>query len=298
MNKMLQRWDYWWLRLGPPQTMAFVRICLGLFYLVYFGVTGLQLRHTISDQGVVLPLLTDINVPWLDVLLSPPPYAVAIILFCTLVIALLSFTAGMLYKTSTLLILILGLYFWQLSWHHFHATFHRLTLFILVVMLFAKADTTYSLINKIKHGTWQSTKKISILPQRLLAIQITIMYLGAGWQKLWLPAWQEPEILSASLAFAGATPLAYFILNLSLPTWVYAISLKVLILFELVLPFGLWHKKTKYIWILAAIAFHISIALLFSIRSFLALIPLYIVFFTPESVEHFIADHKQKNELK
>ena len=156
------------------------------------------------------------------------------------------------------------------------------------MFLISGADRTLSVRMLREKGSLAAWEPISILPQRLLTVQLTLTYAGAMLQKLWLPDWQGGEILYYSLFHVGATPLAYSIARLDLPMELYDALVWLVKLFELGLFIGLWIPKVQRWFFATGAAFHISIAFLFSIWSFLGFIPLYILFLPPERVKVWV----------
>ena len=156
------------------------------------------------------------------------------------------------------------------------------------MFLISGADRTLSVRMLREKGSLAAWEPISILPQRLLTVQLTLTYAGAMLQKLWLPDRQSGDILYYSLFHVGSTPLAYSIARLDLPMVFYDVLVWLAKIFEFTMFIELCIPKVQRFFFAAGAAFHISIAFLFSIWSFLGFIPLYILFVSPERVKDWM----------
>lgn len=270
-----ERWDRWWLRTGPPHAQAIARMGFGLFLLIGLGRDLPHVTMLYSTQGVPLPLYP----------MTIPTPVLAHVLYGVLLLAALGLTLGCALRTSCVLVLTLGLYFWNVNLHLFPATIHRVSFILLLVFLVSGADRTMSLRMRRRQGSWFAWEPVSILAQRLIAIQLTATYLGSAIQKLWLPMWQGGEILRVSFMSRWATPLAFGIAKLPLSDRVYDFMTEVVKFVEFLLPFGFWIRKARPYAFLVGALFHVAVGALLSIWAFLVLLPLYPCFLPPEDVE-------------
>ncbi len=136
-------------------------------------------------------------------------------------------------------------------------------------------------------GSFFAWEPVSILPQRLIAIQLTATYVGVVLQKTWLPDWQNGNILFFSFMGKWGSPLG-FALARTLPRWTYDVLNWMVKLTEFFLPFCLWMRDWRLFAIIAGTIFHLSIAILLGIWWFLILPPAYIVFFDPRDVHKWL----------
>jgi len=282
--KILSAWDRWWTRPTPPHALALTRIALGCFLLFYFGLYLPHVRVLFSNEGVAMPLYEGRAPAWALPFIMPPSPLVAEILFLLILLSFLGIALGAFLRTSTLVASLLSMYFWQLQLHLFPASYNRILFFCLLVLLPGGADRTFSLAMLWKHGSVFVWKSVSILPQRLLSVQITFTFLGVGWQKLWLPSWQTGEILPYSFISRWGTPFAFWFVRLPLTLRFYDNLLFVVKFFEFVVPFGLWIPATRKYAIGGIAVFLILIASFLSIWWFLFIIPSCILFEDPEVV--------------
>lgn len=278
-------WEHWWTEPIPPHALAIVRIVTGAAIFLWAASHAPHLRLLFSADGVTIPFYADRVAPPWNSLLMPAPFWGTVALFVALLAGAACMAIGWHMRLSIATVIVSGLYFWQIYLHVFPATFHRLLIFVLIVLLCSGADRTLSLRMKSERGSWTAWEPVCALPQRLLMVQVCLTYLGSGWQKLGLTDWKTGEILAYSLLSDWGTPLARSFVRLNLPMAFYDAVVRSVLFFEFVLPFGLvWRPTQKWFFVLG-ITFHVLVLLLLSIWSFLVfLVPLYITLLPPEEV--------------
>lgn len=281
-RQWFQRWDTWWCRQAPPHALAIVRISFGLFLLVYMATFVPYTSMLFSDAGMVLPRFIS----------AIPSVAQARILMGTLVAAIVCMTIGYRFRLAMVVILAISAYFWLLQWHMFSTSYVRLFTVLLVVLTFSGADRTLSLRMKRQHGSWLAAEPISILPQRLIAVQVTATYVGVGLQKLVLSTWQSGDVLAYSFVGLWATPLAFWVSRLNLPMSFYDVMVEATILLEIFIPIGLWYAPWRKWAVAGGVAFHFGVTIFLGIWWFMALYPLYILFPEPEVTEQWVEKRK------
>ena len=286
-QKHLRRWDNWLTRSAPPHTLAIVRIVFGAFLLLYFATYVPHITMVFSSQGTALPLHLDNVTGPLQILYMPPSPQDAHFLYAAFLLSCLLIAIGHMLPFACLATAAGFAYFWQINLHPFPASIHRVMFIILFVLCFSGADRAYSVRMWRRNGSWKTWEPICVLPQRLIAMQLTFTYFSSGWQKTYLPMWKGGEILWYSFTSNFATPLAFWIARLGLPMLAYDALVLGVKIFECMLPFGFWLKHWRVLTFIGGALFHILVALLLNIYSFLVLIPLYIVFLEPEDVQAF-----------
>lgn len=285
LQKFSARWNRFFLRNGPPHVMALFRVAFGAFLLLYWGLKWPHIPMIFSEEGIVLPLRTGLPLG----LAAVPSAELSWILFSIFFLFLLFLTLGLLPRLSAGIAFLFTLYYWNLSLHLFGTSFDQLFLLILLVLAFSRTDAWLSPRMLWKHGSVFAWEPICILPQRLLALQITATYLGVGWQKIYLPSWQNGQVFLQGFTGRWATPAAFAVARVT-PLWVYDLLTKITVYFEFLIPFGLWIKQYRIRWFffLGGAVFHLAIWILLDIWWFMVLIPSYILFFEPEEIEKFI----------
>lgn len=280
-------WEHWWTRESYPHTIALVRIAMGAWLTLYWGLRMPHVRMIFSADGIVLPAPHRWTPEWLTWLWTPPSGEVALVIYAVLMVALVCLTIGLFSRQSAFVAFLLSVYYYHLSLHLFHTSFDRLYMMVLFVLAISACGNVFSMDAWEKHGSplkW--TEKVSVFGQRLIAFQITMTYLGVGWQKLWLPGWQGGEMLWYSLTGVWGTEWAFWVTSTFGYSEVYNVLVNFVIMGEFVLPIGLWIRAhgIRYYTMAAAAFFHIVIDLLLYIWWFAILLPAYITFFSPEEV--------------
>lgn len=284
--RMLHQWETWWTRNSYPHVMGIVRIAMGGWLLLYWGIRLPHVPLLYSSDGIVLPVLPVFLPEKLVWLFNVPSPTIAFCIFTVHLIALLCVMVGYRTRTAAVIACILSWYYFYLSHHLFHTSYDRLYNMSLLFLALSRAGEIWSIEAWQKYGSpflWK--KMISIFPQRLFALQITATYFGVGFQKLWLPDWQGGEMLWYSMMGVWGTPLAFHITSYG---WspLYHVAVNLVKIFEILLPFSFWIRRGKIRWIgmASGLLFHILVDMLLYIWWFAILIPAYIVFFDPEEV--------------
>lgn len=281
--RVIQWWDQWITAVGPPHALAILRILLGLFLMIVWITRLRSAPMLLSRQGLITPEWP-IDFSWI-----PVNGGVATILVLMLIVVLGFFTVGFATRVMNVISFLIYLFFWGISYHVFHASCDRLFLFLLFVLMFSNSGATLSLDAKIKHGSFLSWRPISLLPQRIIALQITATYIGVGWQKLILSSWQQGgEILIYGFIGRWATPFASWFLHLHFPMELYDVTVFLVMFLEVTLPIALWIRRLQPWAFAAGLLFHILISVFLGIWWFLAMPATYILFLHVEVVKGWI----------
>jgi hypothetical protein len=134
-----------------------------------------------------------------------------------------------------------------------------------------------------KHGSVFAWEPMLILPQRFLAMQLTITYFGVGWQKLILPGWTDGQILFNSFTSRWGTAFGFWIAK-TLPGWCLDWMMRITLVIELGMPFALWIPRLRVFAFLGGFVFHTLVTLTLGIWWFQVMVPMYIVFLDPAAV--------------
>lgn len=285
LQVFVRRWDAWWFSPVPPHTLALFRIVFGAFLLLYWGTYLPHVPVMFANHGLALPIMTvdDGIPPLIASMISPPPHGMAWVLYGALLLSFLLIALGSFLRSGCIVALLLHAYVWASSQHWAWFTMEQLSVIFLMMLLPGGADRALSLRMRRTRGSWRAWEPIVALPQRLLALQITVTLLGAGWLKVVQPDWQDGMIIAHAFMERWATPLAFSVARLPIPMFVYDGLAYALTSFEMALPFGLWTRWWK--WFLAGFGFFlICNALLLSFWWFLVLLPCAIVFVEPEKI--------------
>lgn len=284
MQLLLHSWDRFFYRKVPPHALAIVRIALGLFLMLYFATQWVQAPLFSMEQGLTVPFVRGSHP--LFFFLFHPSLSFLHVVFASIFCALFSFTLGFRTRTSALVLLGFLLYFHLLTQYLFSASFYRLFGFGLMSFLLPGGGKTFSIDMMQKEGSFFAWEPISILPQRFLALQVTVTYFAVGWQKLFLPVWNTGAVLRNGFMGRWATPLAWYLVR-RLPESAFDSMITSVKIFECLIPFGLWIPRLRGWFFVGGFLFHTIITLTLEIWWFQFLVPLYIVFLDPEEVYRY-----------
>ncbi|MDP7069545.1 MAG: hypothetical protein QF815_03375 [Candidatus Peribacteraceae bacterium] len=244
-----------------------------------------------SNEGLVLPLYETTAPSWLSIIIMPPSPQIAFALYLLLLASLFCFLCGIYYRVATSIALLLGLYFWQLQLHVFAASFDRILFFCLLILLFSGAGKTFSFDQKRLTGSMFNWEPISILPHRIITLQISATFFGVGLQKWWLPDWVDGTILYQSFISRWGSPLAYWYANLPLGMGHYDFVVLLVKIIQPVVAVGVWFKLTRLPSVLLISVFLTLVASMLTIWWFLFIIPACILYFDQESVLKWCRRH-------
>lgn len=272
MKRFVESWDGFFHRSVPPHALALVRIAFGLFLMLYWTTQRSQ-QALFSSEGVTLPLFG----------ITAPSIGTMHVIFSVLFFWLIAFTIGYRSRIAALMLVGFFFYFDLLGHWQFIASFYRLFGFMLLVFTLPGADATFSLTAKLKHGSWFAWEPISILPQRLLALQTTFTYFAVGWQKLLIADWRTGEVLRRGFTGRWGTEFGFYLARV-LPPWAFDWAVWLTVFFECLMPIGLWVRRLRPLMFLFGFVFHTLITVTMGIWWFQILVPLYVVFLSPEEV--------------
>lgn len=281
MNAFFRRWDDWWFREVPPHALALFRVAFAAFLLVEAATYLPHVPMMFSSAGLAIPMQTGLA------FLAPPVPPVAWAVALGYVAALVALMVGYRMRAALVALVLYFLYYWQLSFYAFPSSYHRLFFFSFLVLLLGGADKTFSLRMRRERGSWTAWEPVSVLPQRLLAVQLTATYAVVGLQKWWLPAWRGGDVMYYSFIGRWGTPPARWLVSVA-PPWTYGVLTFLTKLLETALPAAFWIPRVRWVAFAGGAAFHVLIALLLGIWWFLVLPPAYVVFLRPEDVHAFL----------
>ncbi len=280
-------WTGFWFAEMSAYPMALFRLLFGCYLLIYFlgGLNYISLFY--SNLGVYCPMF----IP--DVAPSP---AVAFILYCTTVLLILALIAGYRVRIVAPLLLIFYLYHFCLNIWVRACSYDRLIAMALIILCLAPSDQVLS----VTAGKRQTVidPAVSAWPARLLALHICLFYLSTGLYKMLSPDWHTGEILKGVMTSEFSSDLAFAVVGLKLPSFLFDIMAVSVISFELLCPFGflirdisiklafsqttMQLQRVQYYFFLAGILFHTGIAIFMQIPQFF-ICPVFYVLFMPAS---------------
>lgn len=157
------------------------------------------------------------------------------------------------------------IFFWLVSFQHRNPlicdgedTLFRLFAFFFI---FLPLDYAWSITHRFRRPTRPDRDRSSAWGLRLIQIQMTAIYLSAGYSKLQGATWQDGSAMFYVFQmedYMGRSGFTEWALDFP---WVLRCLTWTAISIELVLPFALWFKRTRQFAIVVGIVFHLSIEL-------------------------------------
>lgn len=155
------------------------------------------------------------------------------------------------------------IFFWLVSFQHRNPlicdgedTVFRLFAFF---FLFLPLDHAWSLTARFRSRPARHSGPSSAWGLRLIQIEMTVIYLSAGWSKLQGATWRDGSALyyvSRMDDYFGRSVLPESTFDIP---WLIRIATWAALLTELALPFALWFKSTRRVALIAGIGFHLAI---------------------------------------
>jgi len=281
--------DRWLFGKGGAETLGLLRIVFGAiafcvlviqlpFLLDYYGDRGLLPREALKLW----------QWRWLPEPLSNLTNFQMQLLFCLVMLSAVTTTLGLFTRFSTI-VLFVGIMFFHNRNPLILNSGDTLLRLVLLYLAISSCGMSYSLDRwrAQKAGRFK-LKEISLLPQRLIQIQIALVYFSAIWHKAQGPLWREgtvtwyvsrlEELHRFSLPPFLMTETAAF-----LSTWgTLAVQLAFCTL--------VWFKPYRNLVLFAGLMLHLGIEYAMNIPFFgLITVSCYLAFFRPEEVRGFIA---------
>jgi hypothetical protein len=265
---MLSRFDAWWRAPAPAERLALVRIlvgayCIGLLLLRGPSLLRLGQLDAARFEGVGLAAL-------LDTPLSLP------MLIALLVLALagaIGFCLGFRHRVLAPIfaLLLTFLLSYRSSWGHLSHSEQLVSVHVLLLSVLPASDALA--LDRRSNRTRAGPLDRYGWPLRLLMLCVVLSYVLAGWAKLSYggTAWISGEAVYNQVATdtLGKLRLGGWVSPLS-PTllrWpgLFAIASVFTLLVELGAPIAMLGGRARTIWVAAAYAMHVGIALAMTI---------------------------------
>jgi len=285
LSYLAECWMGFWFGEMSAYPMALFRLLFGCYLLVYFlgGLNHISLFY--SNIGVYCPVL----IP--DVAPSP---AAAVILYSITVVLILALIVGYRLRVVAPLVLIFYFYHFCLNIWVRACSFDRLILMALFILCLAPSDQVLSVTTRKRQTVGEP--KVSAWPAKLLALHICLFYLSTGLYKLLSPDWHTGEILKGVMSSIFSSNLAFAVVSLKLPSFLFDLMAVSVISFELLCPIGflirdvniklaffettIKLRRVQYYFFLAGILFHTGIWIFMQIPQFF-ICPVFYVLFMP-----------------
>ena len=290
MNKSIgDRWNQFLFRPIDVAQYSALRIGLGTLVTIYFiqllpfyPVQFSQEGWLATRQDLLLPN----SGPW-SVLFLLGDKTQTLYFFLTAIFCASAFTLGFFTKVTGWISLIALISVWNQN---------PLILdgddAILRVMLFYLLLSPCGRVLSLDSGFKCPRVKSEIWPLRLIQFQLALIYFVSGWVKFHSPEWQDGSVLQYVLIHPeysrwDFTPLLtnpFILLLMSTLTFI-------IMWWEVLFPFLLFHPKSRCICIFIGIAFHLGLLIFMNLRWFSEImLVLYLAFVPDRYFRRFYVD--------
>jgi len=292
VKTVVQGWNRFWFIEGSAHGLAVFRILFGLFCLTRWLKWAPDVALLFSERGIFLPFTA---IPGREVVTiefftrflysAPPSEAIAWTVYFITITALLFMTVGLFFRASTVVAFLCYLYYYFLYLYLGSTGYERIIFLSFVVLLLGPAGKALSLDNLIFYSRFnRASRSYSLWMQRLLCVQIALLYFGSGVAKLRFPAWNSGEMITSLLIGGWASPLAFWIMSHDIPIGYFDLLVQATIVFEIVGPLFLFHRRIAPFVLLIGFSFHLGNALLLNIWGFMVVPLTYVLFFSSETI--------------
>ncbi len=271
----MKTWLRWWSGDEPAQSLALVRVLVGLAVLsdlatmAWVGALGPAWSLTTSG-GIVDATRKDLP---LVAMASDP----ALLLWGTMVASALAFTVGW---GSRAALVVFGLASAQSALHYpmGDRAIDMLLRNAIWILAASGCGATLSLSARLRSGTWMPAVEVPAWPRRLLVLQLVVMYFTAGVQKfglLWMPMGDFAALyvilhdwgVTRAIPTWAHNPVGFFVLQLGTAStliwqWTYPVVLVAPALARQPTPWGRWlaRWRPERAWVALGVVFHLGIA--------------------------------------
>jgi len=268
-------------------------LLFGCYLLVYFLGRLNYIALFYSNLGVYSPLF----IP--DIAPGPP---VATILYGTTVLLILALIAGYRVRVVAPLLVVFYLYHFFLNTGMRACSFDRLVIMALAILCLAPSDRVLSITSLKRDSAIEPT--VSAWPCKLLSLHLCLFYFSTGLYKLLSPDWHSGEIVKGVMSSLHSSDLAFALVGLKLPIFVFHIMAASVILFELTCPIGflirdmsirlaflkttIRLRRVQYYFFLSGILFHIGIWIFMLIPQFFICPVFYVLFMPGGDIKHLV----------
>ncbi|XGC82468.1 HTTM domain-containing protein [Bdellovibrio bacteriovorus] len=286
MKRLWQRWDDFWFAPQSLLGLAFMRIllCGTMFYLYSIRLFNL---HYYTDESWIPKSLAIEVMPELSrplFLWAFWPDSLNPLMHGLLVFFLGSLTLGIGGRIFTAAAWVIGAGFIQRNYSVNFGADIIANLF-LFYMIFANSCERLSVINLFRKKTYfKNADMLSSLMIRMMQFQICVIYAYTGFEKLKGTSWWDGTALWSVMANPQMTTMDFSFLR-SIP-WIIPIMAYLTIIFEVYFPAMVAWPKTRNLWLLIGVAFHMGIGVFMGLGPFATtMMSTYFLFIDPLILE-------------
>lgn len=280
LRALWSAWNGFWFATGSPLPVAVFRIAIGILTLVFYWWISPEASTFFGSHAIVKPATVErwMTSPELDVLSFLPHddfwlYAALNLLLLSGICLIL----GIFPRINALIVYLVMLSLDSRN-HFVLNTGIKIMIVMTLLLVFSRCGEALSLTNR-----WRKKKAGpgypdgSLFVQRLMQVQLALVYWSAGSCKLHGPAWIDGSAVYYAVHLTQfqrfTAPLLFDQL------WVCQLLSWSTIAFELSFPFLIWIKEFRYPLLIFGVLFHLGLDFAMVIPLFqLVMLSCYILF--------------------
>lgn len=271
---------------GSPKNLGIFRLLFGIYLLWHIVPLFHYVPLYFSVEGFYLPLLeTPINgiksiSDIFAFITAPVSVTVAYIYFAITCLCLFLFTIGLWARVAIFIFSLFWAYYYFLYMHFTNCSFDKIIMIFSLILTLSPCDEEFSLKSYFRKKSGGSAPiNVPLWTQRLITLEISLMYLGTSIFKLLSGAWNGGEVIYTALMGDWTTPASFWLARQGLPLGFYDLLMISVIFFEITAWFLLYDQKYQKLWMLGGTLFHLSNAILLNVWEFMFFPLTYILFF-------------------
>jgi len=285
------RWNAFWFTPQPPEALGIFRIMLAVYSIIYWLDRLPHVTLLFSTQGINHPAYSlPAGFPaglrdWITLISQPVPSLWAWVLYLSIFVCLGFVLVGLWTRVALALYFLLYVHHYFLQMYQLNGSYDQLNLLIILLTLISPCSEAFSLRAVLRRRRGQAAPAfVSYWAARLISVQVMLMYLGTGIDKITSGNWTDGEVLARNLAGEWGTPAAFWLLR-HVESWAfYDVAALGTIVFELYAPVGLfWERMQKY-YFAAGLMFHAFIGVMMNVWGFFIMPTAYVLFVDPVRV--------------
>ncbi len=280
----LSRWDQFLFKPISSLNIAFFRIIWGIIALANILMMWPD-RHSWFGKDSILGDVTGPTIGRLNIMSSFIDSRLSVDLwFIVLIVVLLFVTAGLFTRLAlfTVWLMLTSMHHTNTLILHSGDSLLRITGFFLI---FSASHTCLSLDAK-RHRCPASLH--SPWAQRIIQIQLCIVYFSTAWWKLKGAAWNDGTAVGTVLNLLEfqRLPLPDFMRGTSISPLLTGFALTV----EMLFPLLIWFRDTRKLALIAGLLLHIGMEWSMNVQLFQWITAsMYLLFISPETIRQFLA---------
>lgn len=292
-SRVSKEWNHFWFALASPSPICVFRIFVGVLalintllyvpdFFVWFGSDGAAPLDVIEATAPRYPFLP-LYKWWM------PDDAVFATLLFFRVMSAFFFMVGFHTRLNLFVYWLLALAFFQrnpIVWHQVDIVLRVWTL----LLLFAPCGEMYSVDSFLRSRNAEegsAPRMFAPWVQRLIQVQLTLIYMEAFWGKVAGPLWRNGTAVYYATHFADGMrrPMPHMFDHL----WIYMALTYFTLFIEFSLFFFIWFKPLRYPVLLGGLFFHAGLHyfLHLDMLEYVVVIA-YVCYLEPDDLERWI----------